>query len=369
MSTKPAEAIAVSVQLAEEHARAVGLCHVHDAAPGIARRRCGGGFVYHRPDGTRVGDERTMARIRGLAIPPAYQGVWICAQANGHLQATGFDALGRKQYRYHAQWQAVRARSKFTHLLDFAGALPRLRQRVDRDLRRASLDRERVLATALRVLDSTLIRVGNDRYTRQHGSFGLTTLRNRHVDIRGAHVFFHFIGKSKQTRALHVDDPVLARILRRCRDLPGHNLFEYLDVAGEVATIGSDDVNVHLHALTGLELTAKDFRTWGGTVHAAVSLARMGPGSSATGTERNIVQAVKDVAARLGNRPATSRKYYIHPAILDAYREGTLMRYMRPAAASKPPPRTGLSREEKAVLALLRDASKHPARRAGLRAR
>ncbi len=351
------------MHLAQQHARSVGLHHVHDAAPGIERRRCGGGFIYFGAHGARVRDERTLARIRKLAVPPAYQRVWICADEHGHLQATGFDALGRKQYRYHAQWQQIRSQNKFTHILEFAGALPRLRRQTDRDLRRPSLDRLRVLATAVRVLDGTLIRVGNDRYTKQHGSFGLTTLQNRHVDIRGAHVFFHFMGKSKQRRELHVDDPTLAKILRRCRDLPGQRLFEYLDADAQVLTIGSADVNAHLHALTGRELTAKDFRTWGGTVHAAVSLARLGPASSATATERCIVQAVKEVATRLGNRPATSRKYYIHPAVLDAYRDGSLMNYMRPAAMTRPPPRAGLNAEEKAVLALLRDACKAVTRR------
>lgn len=359
MSMQTAEIVVVSMHLVEDHARAVGLRYVNDGAPGIARRRCGGGFMYLLPDGSRVRDEPTIVRIRQLAIPPAYQRVWICARDDGHLQATGFDALGRKQYRYHARWQAIRAQNKFTHLLEFAAALPKLRQRVDRDLRRPAVDRERVLATALRVLDSTLIRVGNERYTQKHGSFGLTTLQNRHVDIRGAHVFFHFIGKSRQSRELHVDDPVLAKILRRCRDLPGHQLFEYLDADGQVQTIDSADVNAHLHAITGHALTAKDFRTWGGTVHAAVTLARIGPATSATATERNIVQAVKAVATRLGNRPATSRKYYIHPAVLDAYRDGTLTRYMKPTAATtRPPPRTGLNPEEKAVLALLRDAAR-----------
>lgn len=358
MSTKSVEIVAVSMHFTEAHARAVGLRHVHGNEPGIERRRCGGGFVYIAADGARVRDEATIARIRKLAIPPAYKKVWICPHDNGHLQAIGVDALGRKQYRYHAQWQAIRSQNKFTHMLEFAETLPHLRRQTDRDLKRPSLDRTRVLATAIRVLDSTLIRVGNERYTKQHGSFGLTTLQNRHVAIRGAHVFFHFIGKSKQSRELHVDDPTLAKILRRCRDLPGQRLFEYLDEHGQVQTLGSADINAHLHALTGHELTAKDFRTWGGTVHAAVTLARLGPASSATQTERNIVQAVKAVAARLGNRPATSRKYYIHPAILDAYRDGSLMDHMRPAATTRPPPRAGLNAEEKAVLALLRDACK-----------
>jgi DNA topoisomerase-1 len=351
----------VSLQLVRD-ARAVGLRHVSDRAPGILRRRCGRGFIYCTADGCRVVDEATLARIRALAIPPAYTRVWICALADGHLQATGIDAAGRKQYRYHAQWQALRATSKYSSLVEFAAALPRLRRQVDRDLRGDGLGRRRVLATAARVLDSTLIRVGNERYTRINGSFGLTTLENRHVDIdRGGHLYFHFVGKSKQRRELHVDDPTLAKILRRCRDLPGHRLFEYVDELGEVQTIDSDDVNAYLQDTTGQALTAKVFRTWGGTVHAAVTLARTGPAGSKTEAERNIVQAIKAVAARLGNRPATSRKYYVHPAVLDAYREGRLGEYLdftpRPG---RPPPRAALGPEEKAVLALLRDAARAP---------
>lgn len=357
MSTRIAEPTLLQ-SLALDHARAVGLRHVNDTGPGISRRRRGTGFFYLAVDGTRITDELTLVRIRALAIPPAYVRVWICPRPDGHLQATGYDAFGRKQYRYHPQWQAVRSTNKFSHMMEFAAALPRLRQRIDRDLRRDALDRQRVLATAVRVLDTTLIRVGNDRYTQQHGSFGLTTLQNRHVDIKGAHLYFHFIGKSKQSRELHVDDPVLARIVKRCRDLPGHRLFEYKDSSGEVQTIDSTDVNDYLHTVTGHELTAKDFRTWGGTVHAATVLARMGPADSATATERNICQAIKEVATRLGNKPATSRKYYIHPAVLDAYRDGTLMRHMQPTAdPTRPPPRAGLKAEEKAVLALLGEAA------------
>ena len=351
--------IVASLELGKDHARSVGLRYVCDDSPGIARRRCGRGFIYVMADGTRVRDEPTLLRIAKLAIPPAYQRVWICALPDGHLQATGYDAFGRKQYRYHTQWQAIRAQNKFSHMLEFAAALPKLRAQVDRDLRRDNLDRLHVLATALRVLDSTLIRVGNDRYTAQHGSYGLTTLQDRHVDIKGGHLFFHFIGKSKQSRELHVDDPVLARLVRRCRDLPGQRLFVYRTPTGEIESIDSADINDHLHRLTGHPLTAKDFRTWGGTVHAAVTLARMGPAASATATERNIVAAIKEVAKRLGNLPATSRKYYIHPAVLDAYRDGSLMRYMKPSAdPRRPPPRTGLKPEEKAVLALLTDACK-----------
>ena len=348
-----------SLELGKDHAKSVGLRYVCDSAPGIARRRCGGGFIYVAADGKRVRDEPTLLRIRKLAIPPAYQRVWICALADGHLQATGFDAFGRKQYRYHTQWQAVRAQNKFSHMLEFAAALPRLRAQVDRDLRRNNLDRLHVLATALRVLDSTLIRVGNDRYTAKHGSYGLTTLQDRHVDIRGGHLEFHFLGKSKQNRELHVDDPLLAKLVRRCRDLPGQRLFVYKTPAGEIESIDSADINDHLHKLTGHPLTAKDFRTWGGTVHAAVTLARMGPAATATATERNIVAAIKEVARRLGNLPATSRKYYIHPAVLDAYRDGSLMKYMKPSADPKRmPPRAGLMPEESAGLALLTDANK-----------
>jgi DNA topoisomerase-1 len=361
MSTRIAEPPHVhdlAHDLALAAAKAVGLRHVNDTGPGITRRRAGKSFYYLAVDGTRIRDEATLVRIRKLAIPPAYVRVWICPRADGHLQATGYDAFGRKQYRYHPQWQAIRSTNKFSHMIEFATALPKLRRQVDRDLRRDGLDRQRVLATAVRVLDTTLIRVGNERYTQQHGSYGLTTLQNRHVDIKGAHLYFHFVGKSKQSRELHVDDPTLARIVRRCRDLPGHRLFEYKDAAGEVQTIDSSDVNAYLHTVTGQELTAKDFRTWGGTVHAAVTLARMGPADSATASERNIVQAVKEVAARLGNKPATSRKYYIHPAVLDAYRDGSLMRHMQPNAdPTRPPPRAGLKAEEKAVLALLAEAA------------
>jgi DNA topoisomerase-1 len=336
--------------------RPVGLRHVSDAAPGIQRRRCGTGFSYRAPDGQRISDPATLDRIRRLAIPPAYARVWICTLANGHLQATGYDAAGRKQYRYHPLWQQLRSGTKYTDLVAFATALAKLRRCVDRDLQGSALDRRRVLATAVRVLDATLIRVGNERYTAQNGSYGLTTLQNRHVKIApGGRVSFSFIGKSKQQRELQIEDPQLARIIKRCRELPGHRLFEYLDEDGQVQAIDSADVNDYLHATTGHTSTAKTFRTWGGTVHAAVTLARMGPAASATATERNIVAAIKAVATRLGNRPATSRKYYVHPAVLDAYRDGTLAEFMpttpRPG---RPAPRGGLLPEERAVLALLR---------------
>lgn len=355
MPTSPATPI-VDLRQFQGHARAAGLRHVADDAPGIRRRRCGSGFIYLQPDGKRIVDADTLDRIRHLAIPPAYERVWICALADGHLQATGYDAAGRKQYRYHPDWQSVRSLTKYTHLIEFAAALPGLRRRVDRDLKSGGLDCRRVLATAVRVLDATLIRVGNARYTALHGSYGLTTLQNRHVRIDHAHVSFRFIGKSKQLRQLQVDDPVLARILRRCRELPGHRLFEYVDAAGDVQTIGSAEVNDYLQAATSHALTAKDFRTWGGTVHAAVILKQLGPAASATATERNIVAAIKAVAARLGNRPATSRKYYVHPAVLDAYRDGALGEYIDfTPRADRPAPRGALLPEEKAVLALLRD--------------
>jgi DNA topoisomerase-1 len=346
----------VDLRQVRGHARVVGLRHVSGDAPGIQRRRCGGGFSYRHADGTRVADPATLARIRSLVIPPAYVNVWICAHPDGHLQATGYDAAGRKQYRYHPRWQAARSATKYTHILEFATALPQLRRRVGRDLKCDGLVCQRILATAVRVLDTTLIRIGNARYTAQHGSFGLTTLQNRHVRISRDRVDFNFIGKSKQKRRLHVDDPVLARILRRCRELPGHRLFEYIDAEGQVHTIDSADVNDYLHEITGHALTAKDFRTWGGTVLAAVTLAQLGPAASATATERNIVAAIKAVAARLGNRPATSRKYYVHPAVLEAYRDGTLAEYIDfTPRIDSPPPRGGLLPEEKAVLALLRD--------------
>ena len=358
MPTRISAPTPASNPIAHDHARLVGLCYVNDAVPGLCRRRRGKGFIYLTAEGVRINDELTIVRIQQLAIPPAYERVWICAKPNGHLQATGYDALGRKQYRYHAQWQAIRSQTKFSRMLEFAAGLPRLRKAVDGELHRNTLDRTRVLATAVRILDTTLIRVGNDRYTTQHGSYGLTTLQDEHVDIKGAHLHFHFLGKSKQQRQLHVDDPVLAKIVRRCRDIPGQRLFQYVDAAGEQQSIDSADVNTYLHNLTGQEITAKDFRTWGGTVHAAVTLARMGPATTKTQTERNIVQAIKDVATRLGNRPATSRKYYVHPVVLDAYRDGTLMQFMTPTAdPSRPPPRAALKPEEKSVVALLTAAT------------
>lgn len=346
----------VDLSEARDHARVVGLRHVSDATPGIQRRRCGAGFAYRHPDGTRVADEETLLRIRSLVIPPAYERVWICARADGHLQATGYDVAGRKQYRYHPRWQAVRSATKYVHILEFAEALPRMRRRVDRDLKARGLDCQRVLATAVRVLDTTLIRIGNARYTARNGSYGLTTLQNRHVAIARGRIHFDFIGKSKQPRRLDVDDGELAKILRKCRELPGQRLFEYIDAAGEVQAIDSAGVNDYLHEISGHLLTAKDFRTWGGTVRAAVTLAQLGPAASKTATERNIVAAIKAVAARLGNRPATSRKYYVHPLVLDAYRDGTLHKYIDSKAhTDRPPPRGGLLPEEKAVLALLRD--------------
>lgn len=305
-------------------------------------------------------DARTVSRITALAIPPAWQDVWICPLENGHLQATGRDAAGRKQYRYHPDWSAVRSLSKFEHIVEFGEALPRIRRRIDRDLRRKGLDRRRVLAAVARLLDTTLIRVGNDEYMKRHQSFGLTTMRGRHVGVNGRTIRFTFVGKSGQPHDITTDDRKLAKIVRKCDELPGRDLFKYVDDEGVVRDVTSGDVNDYLREISGMEITAKDFRTWGGTVLAAMHLAGCGPATSKTQCNRNIVATVKEVAAQLGNRPATCRKYYIHPAMFEAYRDGELERIMQGSSdiESREVPRQSLSSEEAAVLRALRGLRK-----------
>lgn len=347
-------ALALEPAEAQRAAAVAGLRYVSDEMPGIRRRRCGRGFTYLDPHGRRVTDAATRQRIDALVLPPAWEDVWICPLANGHLQATGRDDAGRKQYRYHDRWRTVRSEVKYAHLLPFAAVLPRLRRRVDRDLDGRALRRERVLATVVRLLDTTLIRVGNDAYAQQHNAFGLTTLRHRHVDVDHATIRFTFQGKSGQRHDIRVDDPTLARIVRRCHDLPGQELFAYLDANDEPVDVGSADVNDYLRQATGRHVTAKDFRTWGGTVLAAITLARLGPPTSKTAHKKNVVRAVKRVAAELGNRPATCRKYYIHPAVLRAYERGRLTELMNDTPRpDRPVPRQGLSAEEQAVVEVL----------------
>lgn len=314
--------------------------------------RHGSTFRYLDPDGRRVTSADDLARIRSLVIPPAWENVWICPDARGHLQATGKDVRGRKQYRYHPKWRQARDETKYDRMVGFAQALPRIRERTARDLRRTGMPREKVLATVVQLLEKTLIRVGNDEYAKQNRSFGLTTLRDGHVDVRGGKVRFTFRGKSGIEHEIHLDDTRLARIVKACRDIPGYDLFQYVDEEGERCSIGSADVNAYLKEITGEDYTSKDFRTWAGTVLAAQMLKEIGASQSDTESKRNIVRAVESVAKKLGNTKAVCRKCYIHPAIFDAYVDGSmtkvvLQRARRARAAND------LSEEETAVLALL----------------
>ena len=306
----------------EESARAAGLRYVSDSKPGIARRKHGKGFRYTDPEGAPVRDEKVLARIRSLVIPPAWTDVWITTQANGHLQCTGRDAKGRKQSRYHPKWREVRDETKYERLAHFADALPGIRERVEHDLRLPGLPREKVLATVVSLMEATLIRVGNAEYARENKSYGLTTMRNRHVEVDGADVTFTFQGKSRVQHTINLHDRRLAAIVKRCSEIPGYELFQYLDREGERHTIDSADVNEYLCEITGEHYTAKDFRTWAGSVLAAVMLREFEPFNSATEAKKNVVKAITAVASRLGNTPSICRKCYVHPAVLEAYFEG-----------------------------------------------
>lgn len=305
-------------------ARRASLRYVNGEGPGIGRVRRGGGFVYRRPDGRVVRDAAVLRRIRGLVIPPAWTNVWICSHANGHLQATGRDARGRKQYRYHPDWRAIRDETKYGCMLLFGKILPRIRRRVRRDLKLHGICRERVLATIVRLMDTTFMRVGNEQYTKENGSYGLTTLRNRHVQVQGEAIRFSFRGKSGKSHEIEVRDRRLARIIRRCRDLPGQELFNFLDEAGRPHAVHSTDVNDYLKEISGQEFTAKDFRTWGGTVLATEYLGRLEAPRRATEAKREIATAVADVARQLGNTVAVCRKCYIHPRVLESYSDASL---------------------------------------------
>jgi DNA topoisomerase-1 len=333
-----------------ESARLSGLRYITADRPGIARRRSGKGFVYVRPDGTVVRDSEDLRRIRSLVIPPAWQSVWICPVGTGHLQAVGIDARGRKQYRYHPLYRKVRDATKFTRMAAFGVALPRIRERVEQDLKSSGLPKNKVLATVVRLLEQTSIRIGNEEYRKQNESFGLTTLRNGHAKIDGQTIRFRFKGKSGKMHDLEFTDRRLARIVHDCQCIPGHELFEYVD-QGEPRPINSGDVNEYLREIAGGDFTAKDFRTWNGTREAALALEALGPGETETAAKKNVVEAVKITADRLGNRPATCRKYYIHPFVFEAYEDGTLFDVMRKAEAEKDP--FGLGREEVAVMKLL----------------
>src|SRR5712692_1544635 len=335
-----------------------GLHYVTDGFAGIRRRRSGTGWSYYAPNGARIRDPRTRKRLNALAIPPAWTDVWICPDPNGHIQATARDARGRKQYRYHPSYREARDKSKFRRILEFSEVLPDIRDRVERDLRSRDLSRRQILATVVRLLDRTLIRVGNDEYARENRSFGLTTLRGRHVQIKGATLRFSFRGKSGIQHDVAITDRRLARIVQQCQDLPGQELFQYLDTKGKRQTISSDDVNAYLREITGRDLTAKDFRTWAGTMLAARELCSMGPAASAREAERNMIRAIDAVAKRLGNTRAVCRKYYVHPGLVRAYLQG-LTAPLAPAAqpnrTRREHPTAALRRDEVAVLQFLQE--------------
>jgi DNA topoisomerase-1 len=330
-------------------AQAADLRYVSDAQPGIHRRRIGQAFRYLGVDGRPIRDPGILQRIRALAIPPAWRDVWICPVAHGHLQAVGRDARGRKQYRYHARWRAVRDETKFARLVEFARALPSIRARVAADLARPGLPRAKVLATVVRLLETTAIRVGNEAYVRQNGSFGLTTLRSRHVTVRGSRLSFEFRGKGGKRHCVEVADRRIASIVRRCQDLPGQELFQYRDESGRIQTIDSADINAYLRELGGGAFTAKDFRTWLGTVLAAQLLAEPQPAVRTQAAQRRRVRdAIVRVSAQLGNTPTICRRCYVHPLVIEAYL------HRRPAApAARAPAPRGLSAEERRVLSLL----------------
>ncbi|HEY2397016.1 MAG TPA: DNA topoisomerase IB [Rudaea sp.] len=326
-----------------------GLVYVTDREPGFRRERRRSQFVYIGARG-RLRDGRILQRIRRLAIPPAYTDVWICRRANGHLQATGRDARGRKQYRYHPLWRATRDATKYGRMLAFVERLPELRRRVAADLRLPGLPRQKVLALLVRLLETSLIRVGNDEYARSNQSYGLTTLKNRHARVRRESIRFSFRGKSGQFHDIRLDDARLARIVRRCQDLPGQDLFQYIGADGRPESIGSADVNAYIRELAGDDFSAKDFRTWAGTLEMARALLELEAPQSEMQAKANIVAATRQVAARLGNTPTVCRTCYVHPAVMDAYQRGALELPRRTLA------RLHLSAQERALQRLLRRA-------------
>jgi DNA topoisomerase-1 len=332
-------------------AESAGLVYVNDGEHGLSRRRSGRGFAYRDATGEAVRDPETLQRIRKLAIPPAWTDVWICGDAKGHLQATGRDARGRKQYRYHAAFRDVRDSTKFEHVLDLARALPDIRKTVAAHRALPGLPREKVIATVVHLLETTLVRVGNDSYARENRSFGLTTLRNRHVDVEGAVLRFQFTGKGGKNWRVKLTDRRVAKVIRACQDLPGQQLFRYLDDGGALREITSSDVNGYLREVSRSDITEKDFRTWHGTVLAALALQEIGADRPA-GSKQVVKEALSRVAGRLGNTPTICRKCYVHPDILQSHAEGQLALRIRPESSVARDP-AKLTSEEKAVLGFL----------------
>ncbi len=354
MARYRAEEDVAVVAAAKESAKSAGLRYINDGMPGIQRIPHGKNFTYSTADGKPVRDENTLARIKRFAIPPAWTDVWICPLENGHLQATGRDAKGRKQHRYHPRWREVRDESKYNRMLEFAKTLPKIRTRVERDLARKNLPREKVLATLVKILETGLIRVGNEEYEKQNQSYGLTTLKDRHAKIRGGTVQFKFKGKSGKHHEIDLTDARLARIVKRCQDLRGQELFQYVNADGKIQDVTSGDVNDYLREISGGEFTAKDFRTWAGTVLAAIALREFEKFDSQAQAKKHVRAAIERVAQRLGNTPTICRKCYVHPAIVDAYLGGTVIEAMRQRAREDfKKSLHSLNPEEAAVLTLL----------------
>src|SRR5262249_29899504 len=344
-STESAVA-ADSAEAAEE----AGLQYVNDDRPGYRRRAKGKDFEYLDTEAKTIRDERRLRRIKRLAIPPAWMDVWICTSANGHIQAIGRDARGRKQYRYHERWREVRDENKFDRLTKFAKALPNIRRRVAQDLKLQGLPRQKVLATIVRLLERTFIRIGNEEYARENKSFGLTTFKNRHVKVKGAQILFRFRGKSGRQHEVDVADRRVAKVIAKCQDLPGQDLFQYLDEDGEAREVTSQDVNEYVRQIAGEDFTAKDFRTWGGTVLAAIALSKQEEFQTKKQAKSNIKTAICAVAELLGNTPAICRKCYVHPVIVEAYMKRTRIAGLNGTKSLAPP---NLRRAERAVLKVL----------------
>ena len=334
-----------------ETAKVAELRYVTDRLPGIRRQRSGRGFRYVGPHGSPLRDRATLSRIRALAIPPAWTGVWICPDPEGHLQATGRDLRGRKQYRYHPRWRSVRDASKYTRMLHFGSALPAIRRQIRHDLRRPGLPREKVLAAVVRLLETTLVRVGNEEYVRANRSYGLTTLRTRHVRVRGDNLRFRFSGKGGKVHEIGLTDPNLARLVRRCLELPGQELFQFVDESGEARPVTSTDINDYLQAITSRDFTAKDFRTWAGTLLLARQLPAKGSTPAGSG-KHAALEAVRRVAAELRNTPAICRKCYIHPVMLQTFEDEELLQAWWQAGPG--PRRRMLTSEESALIRFLR---------------
>jgi DNA topoisomerase-1 len=342
----------------QKTATRAGLRYVTDSCAGVTRRRSGKGWSYYNVDGARISDPAMRKRLNALAIPPAWASVWICPDPEGHIQVTARDARGRKQYLYHHSYREARDQSKFRRMLEFSEILPVLRECVGRDLRAGELSRRQLLATVVRLLDRTMIRVGNDEYARENQSYGLTTLRRKHVQVKGTTLRFSFRGKSGVEHSVAINDPRLARIVQRCQDLPGQEIFQYLDAFGKRKPILSDDVNNYLREISGRDITAKDFRTWGGTMAAAAQLSAMGVATNRSEADRNIVRALDAVAERLGNTRAVCRKYYVHPVLLKAYHLGLTVPNFPTALKRnvlRDSSQAALRREELAVLQFLHE--------------